>query len=140
MWIQPRSPLLAWLIEHAGTLITLYHKGEPHDGLTAYGRLKGRPWRIEIPPFGEMVEFRRRARHKLEARWEPGVCLGVKETTTEKIIGTSTGVYVVQSIRRRPEGMRYDAEALKKAYKDCHGHQILQLKENEWQVNFLGRW
>eukprot|EP00975_Prorocentrum_lima_P040962 8602882-Prorocentrum_lima.AAC.1 len=32
---------------------------------------------------------------------------------SEKVVGTSFGVYVVQAIRRRPEGMRYDDDAWK---------------------------
>ena len=35
--------LLAWLIEHCSNLLLVMHKGEPHDGHTAYMRLKGKP-------------------------------------------------------------------------------------------------
>ena len=68
-------PLLAWLIEHAGTLISLFSAGP--DGLTAYHRLKGKPWRVPLPPFGEKVEFRHRTRHKMDPRWKAGIFLGV---------------------------------------------------------------
>ena len=61
--LESRSPLLAWLVEHCSNLLLLYHKGEPHDGHTAYMRLKGRPSTVEIPSFGECVDFRRRTRH-----------------------------------------------------------------------------
>ena len=37
----------------------------------------------------------------------------MKDTTTEKIVGNSTGVFTVQSIRRKPEEDRYDSELLK---------------------------
>ena len=43
-------------------------KGEPHDGHTAYLRLKGKPWRVELPSFGECVDHRKRTRRKLESR------------------------------------------------------------------------
>ena len=112
--LDPKSPVLAWLVEHAGVLLNLYHRGEPHDGMTAYHRLKGRPWRVALPCFGEVVEFQRRTRHKLERRWEAGVFLGVKETTTEKIVGNDNGTFVVQSVRRKPPGEQFDAEALRK--------------------------
>ena len=46
---ESRSPLLAWLVEHCSNLLLLYHKGEPDDGHTAYMRLKGMPWRVEMP-------------------------------------------------------------------------------------------
>ena len=111
--VEPRSPLLAWLVEHCGNLLLLFHKGEPHDGHTAYMRLKGKPWRVELPGFGECVEYRKRTRHKLENRWKRGIFVGVKVTTTEKIVADREGTYVVQSIRRVPVEHRYDAELLR---------------------------
>ena len=65
------------LVEHCSTLLLLFHKGEPHDGHTAYMRLKGKPWRVELPSFGECVGYRKRTRHKLESRWSSGVFVGV---------------------------------------------------------------
>jgi hypothetical protein len=42
---DPKSPLLAWLIEHAGSMYTLYaHDDTMKDGLTPFRRLKGRDW------------------------------------------------------------------------------------------------
>ena len=96
------------MVEHAGTLQTLYGRGE--DGLTPWHRLKGMPWRVPLPCFGEVVEFKLRTRHKLEARWRPGVFLGARRITTEKIVGDKLGSYVVQSIRRVDEGRRWNAE------------------------------
>jgi hypothetical protein len=111
--IDAKAPIVAWLIEHAGTLLNLFSRSDKQDGMTAYMRLRGRPWRIPLPAFGETVEFMRRTRHKLESRWEPGVFLGIREHTTEKIVGTAEGIYVVQSIRRKPEGERYNADLVK---------------------------
>ena len=70
---QSRSLLLAWLEEHCSNLLLLFHQGEPHDGLTAFMRLKGKPWRVEMQSSGGCVDFRRRTRHKLESRWSRGV-------------------------------------------------------------------
>ena len=69
--LDSKHPLLAWLIEHCSNLLLILHKGEPHDGHTAYMRLKGKPWRVEMPGFGEVVDYRKRTRHKLETRWAP---------------------------------------------------------------------
>lgn len=110
--IPPKHPILAWMVEHAGTVISLFSKGEPKDGLTPYQRLKGKPWRVALPALGERVEYRRRTRHKFEGRWRPGVFLGVKRTTTEKIIGDADGVYTVQSIRRVDQETRWDKDLL----------------------------
>ena len=65
--LEYRRPLLAWLVEHCSNLLLLFHKGEPHDGDTAYMRLKGKPWRIELLSFGECVDHPKRTRHKLES-------------------------------------------------------------------------
>ena len=75
--LESRSPLLALLVEHCSSPLLLFHKREPHDGHTAHVRLKGRPWRVEMPSFGECVDFRRHTRHKLESRWSRGVFVGV---------------------------------------------------------------
>ena len=105
--------ILAWLVEYCVVLLNLFHRGEPHDGMTPYQRLRGRPWRIEIPHFGECVEFMRRTRHKFQRRWAIGIFLGLKEHTTERIVGTSEGIFVVQSIRRKPGDQRWNADMIK---------------------------
>ena len=55
--IDPKSPMLAWLIEHAGNMYTLYaHDDTMKDGLTPFRRLKGRDWQVSLPPWGEAVD------------------------------------------------------------------------------------
>lgn len=110
--LDARSPALAWLIEYTGVLLNLFSRGSVGDGFTAFHRLKGRPWRIELPCFGETVEYKRRTGHKLDKRWETGVFLGINEATTEKIIGAKDGVVLVQSIQRVPEDRRFNKELL----------------------------
>ena len=111
--IDPKSPLLGWLIEHVGTLYTLYAYDEnAKDGLTPYRKIRGRDWNIALPPFGECVGYRVRTNHKLEVRWDTGIFLGIRLHTTEKIIGTPKGVVVVQSIRRKPEDQQWNVELL----------------------------
>ena len=82
-------------------LYNLFHRSlEVKDGKTPYSRHRGREWRVSLPPFGETIEFLKRG-HKFEQRWHPGVFLGVKDSTTEKIVGNASGVFTVQSIRRK---------------------------------------
>ena len=108
--IDPKSPMLAWLIEHAGSMYTLHaHDESMKDGLTPFRRLKGRDWSVALPPWGETVDYRVRTKHKLEARWATGIFCGVRVNTTEKVIATEAGIVVAQSIRRRPEKQRWDA-------------------------------
>ena len=106
------SVILTWLVEHAGTLHNLFHRsGEMKDGKTPYSRHRGREWRVSIPPFGETVEFLKRG-HKFESRWHEGIFLRVKDNTTEKIVGNGSGVFTVQSIRRKSGDDKYNLEIL----------------------------
>ena len=114
--IDPKSPLLGWLVEHAGSMYTLFsHDETMKDGLTPFRRLKGRDWAVALPAWGETVDYRVRTKHKLEPRWQAGIYCGVRLGTTEKIIATEDGVVVVQSIRRKPKELRWDADLFKKA-------------------------
>eukprot|EP00439_Symbiodinium_sp_Y106_P005361 s12533_g1.t1 len=81
--------------------------------MTPFQKLKGRTWRIALPSFGEIVDYRRRAKSKLDARWQEGVYLGLRLTSSEKIIGTPSGILVVQSIRRKPADKQFNLEMLK---------------------------
>jgi len=106
--------IVPWLVEYSAVLHNLYHKGEPHDGRTPYSRIRGRDWKIALPCFGEVVDYMVRGTSKLEARWREGVFLGVRDHTTEKIIGTVDGVVCAQSLRRRPDGQQFSVEAIDK--------------------------
>ena len=79
---------------------------------TRYSRHRGREWRVSLPPFGETIEFLKRG-HKFEARWQQGIFLGVKDNTTEKIVGNASGVFTVQSIRIKSGEDRYNLEMLR---------------------------
>ena len=99
--IPDNHPILAWLVDYCGTLITLYSKGSFKDGLTPIQRMKGKPWRTGVPPFLEKVEYKRRSKNKFDGRWRPGCYLGVDRKTSERIIGDPEGTYVVQSEEKR---------------------------------------
>ena len=108
--LPQKHPVLAWLIKYVGVLISLFAKGP--DGFTPYFRLKGKHWRVPLPLYGECVEFKVQTRHKLESRWAPGVYLGIRRKTSEKLVGTADTIYVVQSIRRKPQDEAWDGDLL----------------------------
>ena len=108
--LDPKSPMIAWIIEHAATLHYLFHRSE--DGMTPYQRVKGKEWTISLPAIGETVDYKQKTRHKLEMRWDRGIFLGVKIDSSERIVGTEKGTFVVQSIRRVPEAERYNSDAI----------------------------
>ena len=98
------------MVDYCGTLIALFSKGEPKDGMSPIQRMKGKPWRTGVPPFLEKVEYKRRSKNKFDGRWRPGCYLGVNRKTTERIIGDpEEGTWVVQSVRRVPFEDRWDA-------------------------------
>ena len=108
--LDTRCHILTWLVNYCSALLNLFHIGS--DGMSAYRRNKGKTWKVELPPFGEIVEYKRRTNSKLEARWETGVYLGVRDDTTEKIVGTKQGTFAVQSLRRKPEADRVDKDMI----------------------------
>ena len=76
MKLRPKDPLVAWLVEYVGVLFTLFHRGE--DGLTAHHHLRGKPWRVPLPLWGELVEFALRTKNKFQQRWQPGLYVGLR--------------------------------------------------------------
>ena len=111
-------PLLPWLIEHAGTVITVSRVGP--DGKTPFERLKGKKFKGDMVEFGEAVLYRditeQRAGRDLEPRWYPGIWLGFDLHTHQKIIGTEGKVIKVNTIKRKPEPERWDAEMVKQVH------------------------
>ena len=86
---------------HSARTINRFHIGS--DGKTAYQRWKGKPLKREIAEFGESVLYLKAgsAGHdKLACRWESGVWLGVRDETSEVLIGTSSGVVKARDFKR----------------------------------------
>ena len=100
------------MVEYAGILQPLFSQ-ESNEGMTPFQRIKGRKWQVALPCFCEAIDFRCNTRSKLDARWQAGVFLGIRIQSTEKIVGTNRGIFVVQSIRRKPDGQQWDAELVK---------------------------
>ena len=62
------SVVFPWMIQYAGVLHMLFCQ-EDSWGLTPFQPMKGRTWQAALPNFGEVVDYRRRAKSKLDARW-----------------------------------------------------------------------
>ena len=105
--LPANHPMVAWALVYAATLYTLFHR-EKDDGMTAYQRLKGKPWKVPLPSWGESVEFRLRGRGKMESRWKEGVYVGLDCNSTEKLVGDEAGIHKVVSIRRKPAQWRWN--------------------------------
>ena len=103
-----------WLVRHAGWLISRFQpKAERRS---AYFRVHGVEYTRPLVEFGEYVLFRDSSpaslANKARSLWSSGVWLGRSDATDENIIGTATGVKLIRTIRRRPVGEQYSAEAV----------------------------
>ena len=117
MKLGDKHQLLAWIVEHSGSLLTRYAVGK--DGRTAWELWRGKPWRGVMVELEEQIWFMpvrsgERHRNKFEGRWEEGAFVGVVERTGEIRVMTESGVLRTRSIRRKPAASRWDAAMLAK--------------------------
>ena len=114
--IELRSPVIKWLVEYVGFLLTRYKvKG---DGKTPYESLKGKRNKMELVDFGEkvMYEVPRAAgepKSSIEMKFEPGLYMGVRSASQEYWIALRDGrVIKSRCIKRKPEEERWCLEDL----------------------------
>ena len=110
-------PIMAWMTTYAGQLLSRFLVG--HDGHTPYERLRGKPFRVALPEFGETVwrhfaqkRVPREESGKLRARWEKAIYLGLVPMTNEFYLWTGDAVVRARSVRRLPEANRWDKEGI----------------------------
>ena len=113
--IGAESPALLWMIEYASAVLNRFEVGA--CGNTPYGRLRGKPFRMKLPSFGESVYSKPLRQsgsklNKLDPKFREGVYLGVREGTNEMIVGTPEGIGRTSDIRRKPPSQRFDGAAL----------------------------
>ena len=77
--IDLRHPMVAWMVTHAGFVITHYEVGK--DGRTAYERLKGKSCKIDLCELGENLHYMPLKTGggglaSTDARYRPGIWLG----------------------------------------------------------------
>ena len=117
--LPPKHPLTAWLIEHAAFLLNVCHRGP--DGLTAWARLRGREFGLNIYAVGERVFWKQPPKgpqHDTEGnmgpRLFPGVLVGYHRASNSYRVATGNG-FIVKSraLQSRPLEERWDADALK---------------------------
>ena len=110
--IPSRHPVVAWLVEHIGDLMTKYTIGK--DGKTPYERLLGRKLREEALNFVELVYYRRKQLHlgDLDGRWEEGIWAGRRWGSITNLILTPAGALEARAIRRKPNCEKWSAKAI----------------------------
>jgi len=112
--LPPRHPVLCWLVDYCGTLLSRFQRGP--DGRTAYERSTGKAWKIKLPEFGENVWYQplkgERSHGKLEPKFELGVFLGIQEGTAMRWVGTPTGVVRTWTIKTLPDDAKWQMDVL----------------------------
>ena len=121
--ISMAHDIAPWLVRHAGWLISRFQpKAEKRS---AYFRVHGVEYTRPLVEFGEYVLFRDNSpaslANKARSPWSSGVWLGRSDATDENIIGTASGVKLIRTIRRRPVGEQYSAEAIQSMRGTFHG-------------------
>ena len=81
---------------------------------TSLQLIKGRTSLTELVPFGKTILFKvPKAGHAIglfEDRWESGIWLGCTIRDGMTLIGTSSGVYKVGTIKRKPDGEQWSLQ------------------------------
>ncbi len=85
MTIDSSDIIMQWLVRWAALLYSRYKTGS--DGKTAYQRQKGKPCRMEVVPFGELVMYKKlkqtgQRKSILDSDWEECFWLGLTLTIT----------------------------------------------------------
>ena len=111
--LSTTSPVLTWLVRHAGLLVTRFEVGI--DGRTAHERNTGKRATGPRIEFGESVLFKLQYHtrtNKMDVDWFDGVYLGVWGVSGEHILGTNKGVVKARSIQRLPLMQRRNQSAV----------------------------
>ena len=113
--ISTRHPLLAFAVSHAADLITRFGVGK--DGRTPWELSRGKKYKRKLLPFGECCLYMltkgtggRAA--KMDARWRPGIFVGILKRSDEVMVMTPEGIRKARSIRRLVADQQHNPELL----------------------------
>lgn len=111
--IEDRSNIFEWICEWAALVHRRYKVSD--DGRTAYERIRGKKASRTMVQIGENVWFKAPATitpSNTEQRFDEGIVVGIRETSDEILVWNSKGIHRSRTIRRRPEGSRWSADAI----------------------------
>ena len=112
--ITLQSPIVPWLVRHAGYILT---RCRIHEcGRSSLDRMKGQKTHRPLLPFGEVILFKipktGRRVGDFEDRFEKGVWLGMTVKSGENIVAAGGIVYRTGGIMRRAPDQRWSAEMI----------------------------
>ena len=108
--IDNTHPCLPWIVRYAAASRNRFHKSA--DGFTPWFRLKNKPYRRQLPSWGEKVLFLPAGKRssRLADKFLPGIFYGVEDKSDEIYIGTPDGVVRACTFKRLDIQQRSDAE------------------------------
>ena len=113
--LGPDHPMLPWIVEYSGTVITRYRVGK--DGRTAYCRIKGKNPSNKVVPLGEKVLYMplksAGKKNKLAVKFKYGVFVGVHPRTSEALVANEHGTFRARTVKRLTEDKRWDVASLR---------------------------
>ena len=115
--VPVRHPLISWLVRHAANTLTWTVKG--HDGVTAYQRVRGKPFRTRLMTFGEQCRFKLRSHEPISSSgdgrsFHVGTYVGVDRRMGQYMIHRGDGIEYAGSALRFPETNKWDKDELAK--------------------------
>ena len=109
--VPEEHPLLAWMVEHVGWILTT--RVRRTDGRTGFHHVRGRPFHKRQVELFEQCLYKlpikgpvRDAQAKLGERWRRGIFLGVDRTTSEYLLWDDGAVASARAIQRLRAGHR----------------------------------
>ncbi len=109
--------VLAWLLQHTCLLLNACVRGD--DGLTAWARVRGRPFRQQLLGFGEAVLYKYPVKGpksqptgNMGATGGEGIFVGFDRQSNTFTVETESGPVKARSVTRRPERDRWSAEGI----------------------------
>ena len=113
-YIPVAHSIVPWLLEHSAFLLNVKVRGR--DGLTAWSRVKGRPFGMQSIGFGESVFFKRPTKGpnaqpdgNMGAVQSEGVFVGYNRSTITYILASEGEKFESRSVSRRLEQNRWSA-------------------------------
>ena len=115
--IPVNHALMHWMIELSALLQTAMNVGE--DGLTAWTRIRGRPFAMRGYTFGEKILWKMPSKgpHAMPdgnagAKWGEGVFMGYSRSSNTYRVATDQGMRYPRSLERVPEAERWSRDTL----------------------------
>ena len=113
--------IIPWMLQHVCMLLNVMVKGT--DGLSAWARVRGRPFHQQLLNFGESVlfQFPKKGPHSMPdgnmgSKGSDGIFVGHRLLKNAYVIIGNDGkqVFETRSLTRRIEAERWDADALER--------------------------